>query len=264
MDMRPLFWKKPFHCLTLDTDWASEEQIDFTLDLFDEYHVAVTPFITHSSRTVERRFSDRRDLVGLHPNFLGGSSHGDNYEEVIDHVRRLWPDSVFFRSHSYFDNTHIARLFLKLGFKYDSNLLLFLQNFLMPLKHNSGLIRFPVGWQDDVHLVDRLPFDTASMKDFLESPGLKILSFHPIHVYLNTPDYAYYLEHKNGSKKPPFKGLGIRTLSVALLQWMEAEGVKSYTLPELFKASMDHNFGERPNRSGRYTPKGCFRRSFRE
>jgi len=228
----------------MDTDWASEEQIDFTLSFFDEYHVPVTPFVTHPSRTLERRFSDKRDLVGLHPNFLRGSSHGDKYEEVIDHVRRLWPESVFFRSHCYFDNTHITRHFSKFGFKFDSNLLFFLQGFLLPLKHDSGLLRFPVGWQDDVHLFNRVPLDTAAVIDFLESPGLKVFNFHPVHVYFNTPDHAYYSGLKNGSEKRPFKGRGIQAFLVELLQWMEKEGLRFYTLPELFKTCIDHNHGE--------------------
>jgi hypothetical protein len=236
-----LFLEKPFYCFTMDTDWASEEQIDFTLDLFDEYGVVMTPFITHPSETIARRFSDKRDIVGLHPNFLPESSHGDSYEKVVDHVRRLWPESVFYRSHSFFDNTHIGRLFSEFGFKFDSNLLLYLQNHLFPLKHNSGLLRFPVAWEDDVHLWKRLPPHITTITDFLASPGLKIFNFHPIHVYLNTPSLAYYFATKEKSMKRSFEGSGVKTMLIELLEWLENEGVRCYTLPELYKVSTDHN-----------------------
>jgi hypothetical protein len=233
------FGERAFYCFTLDIDWASEEKIEYTLDLFETCDVRVTPFVTHESKVLAERFSKKRNEVGLHPNFLPGSPHGSSYEEVVSSIRRLWPEAIFYRSHAFFDNSHTARLFAKNGFKFDSNLCLFLQDGVFPLKHSSGLLRFPVGWEDDVHLYYGLNFDIGSIQDFLSSPGLKIFNIHPMHVYANTPSESFRLELKAQEKISLNKGLGVRTLVLDILQWINDKGLRCYTLPELYKLSTE-------------------------
>ncbi len=235
------FGEKPVYCFTSDTDWASEEQIEFLMNVFKEHHITVTPFLTHASEVIRRLYSDKRNLVGLHPNFLPGSSHGANYEEVVSNAKRLWPESVFFRSHSFFDNTHIGRLVANNGFKFDANLLLFLQNGLFPLKHNSGLLRFPTAWEDDIHFYLKLPMSISCFGQFLDSPGLKIFNFHPVHVFFNTPDDDFYAAIKRKEALHPFKGNGTMTILTELLQWIENRSVQTYTLPELYEACRGSN-----------------------
>ena len=63
--------------LTLDTDWAPDFVIDFVAKQLVAYQVRATWFVTHASPAVER-LSQHSDLfeLGIHPNFLPGSTHG--------------------------------------------------------------------------------------------------------------------------------------------------------------------------------------------
>jgi peptidoglycan/xylan/chitin deacetylase (PgdA/CDA1 family) len=65
-------------CVTLDVDWASDAMIDQTARILLEHEVPATWFITHASAAVDR-LRDHPELfeLGIHPNFLPGSTHGE-------------------------------------------------------------------------------------------------------------------------------------------------------------------------------------------
>ena len=65
----------------------------------------------------------------------------------------------------------------------------------------AGLVRLPIGWEDDVHCARSHGLPPAEAFDIsalgLRRSGLKVFNFHPIHLYLNTADLAAdYLAHK--------------------------------------------------------------------
>jgi hypothetical protein len=184
-----------------------------------------------------------RTRVGLHPNFLPNSTQGTQPDEVIDFVCKLWLDAVCFRSHSFFDHTHITMAFKARGFLYDSNIGLFLQPNCVPLSHGSGLLRFPVFWQDDTHFDMGLPFDLEAIKPYLDTPGLKIFDVHPLLIGLNVPTRAFYLEHKvlYGTSQDNdlwrdyiHRGAGVRTLLLDILDYIAQKGYETMYLHDLY------------------------------
>jgi ubiquinone/menaquinone biosynthesis C-methylase UbiE len=258
LDCRELL-EQPIFCFTTDIDWASEAAIQATWQLFDCYDIPLTPFITHESAALRARFAtpELKAKVGLHPNFLPGSTHGNTVPEVIDHVQNLWPQARGFRSHSFFDTSHVTAEMVRRGLSYDSNVCLWLQPNGVPLTHASGLIRFPVFWEDDVHFGHDYPFDFDLLRAHFDQPGLKIINIHPIHVALNVPNNEFYQKNKhlNGSADPEqwhnaaHRGVGTRTLLTAMLEHVRALGCQAHYLADVF-ARVTHP--QRPARHPRH------------
>jgi hypothetical protein len=131
--------------------------------------------------------------LGIHPNFLPGSTHGASTAEVIAACRTLVPDARSFRCHAFSESTHVLRALVDQGYVADSNLLSFLQPALVPVVHGAGLLRLPVFLEDDVllHWANE-DLDLAPVLERLFTPGLKILNFHPALVALNAPSLEFY------------------------------------------------------------------------
>jgi len=134
-------------CLTFDLDWASEDSIKHTVDIIEKFGFKSTFFITHSSKILSNKIKNKEIDTGIHPNFLKNSSHGSNPKEIIDYCTKLLPEANSFRCHKYFDNNDITELLFDKGFKYDSNLCTNLEC-VDPFIHRSGLIRFPIYFED--------------------------------------------------------------------------------------------------------------------
>ena len=233
----------PLFCLTSDCDWASEYCIEDFVSILEGYGVSPTIFVTHKSPALERYRASGAVQLGVHPNFLPGSSHGDNYLSVIDHVFGLVPDAETFRSHWFFDHSKIGQEMYRRGVRYDSNLCLHLQPDIRPLRHWTGLIRFPVFWEDDCHWeIARGKWDFDELLPAFVSPGLKILNFHPFFVAANIPTAEYYQRVKGHIttlseqtvSDVRYRGEGTRTFLIALLERLTALGEKFNTLGELY------------------------------
>jgi len=232
----------PLFCMTGDQDWASDAVIADFVDLFAGYGIRPTLFATNKSALVDELESSGRIELGLHPNFLPGSTHGTDTDSVIKHVTEMYPRARTIRSHHFVDGSGISRAFYQQGILYDSNLCLDLQPNIVPLRHLSGITRFPVFWNDYVHMTNR--GDDWNLERYMPailSPGLKIFNFHPIHVAANVPNNAYYqtIRTRTGSlsaaalQEVRHKGPGVRTFLIALLEHLKAKGLKCYSLAEL-------------------------------
>lgn len=57
-----------------------------------------------------------------------------------------------------------------------------------------------LGWEDDIHWMYKNGFD--DLKIDLQSEGLKIFNFHPVHVFLNTVDEIHYQQAKPNYQQP--------------------------------------------------------------
>ncbi|MCC8952087.1 methyltransferase domain-containing protein [Bradyrhizobium sp. Pear77] len=191
---------KPIFCFTSDIDWADEEAIAACFSLFDEFEIPLTPFITHKSPYVEKRFSGWMQRVGVHPNFLEGSTHGSDVSEVCRHMQSLNPAAKFYRSHHFYGTSSVADQFRTLGYEFDSNLSLFPQSDIRPLLHSSGLMRYPVFFGDGMWFNQFPDRAVSELIPLLATPGLKIFNFHPIHVALNTPNAAHYKAYRESGK----------------------------------------------------------------
>ena len=231
----------PLFCITSDVDWASDYAIANTLDRFLQFGIKPTIFATHKSRLLDKLISDQQIKIGIHPNFLSGSTHGTSPHEVVEHVTSLYPQAQCYRSHSFFDNTHVSLLMRERGFTYDSNLCLHLQPNLVPLQHASGITRFPVFWEDDIHWLNTNgDWDLEKYMPSFLSPGLKILNIHPFFFTLNIPDQRYYQDVKPeirslNDDNLRFAGPGVQTFVMQLIEALTQQGHRFHTLSELHR-----------------------------
>ncbi|MBA4097836.1 MAG: hypothetical protein C0484_13855 [Rhodospirillum sp.] len=229
---------EPVFCFTSDVDWASEFCIRELRTILDEFQIHPTIFVTHRSEEIERWAGAE---LGIHPNFLPGSSHGSSVQEVIAHVLGLVPSAKSFRSHCFFDNSHVTRALRGRGLQYDSNLCLHLQPGIVPLRHSSGLTRFPVFFEDDVTWENPENWDMDLDQFF--TPGLKILNFHPFMVAINCPDAAFYQDTRKHIATLDAQSatglrhdrLGERDFLLRLLGEVKRRKLRFHTLGELFE-----------------------------
>jgi ubiquinone/menaquinone biosynthesis C-methylase UbiE len=234
----------PRLCLTSDIDWTSEFAVQYFLDLVNEYGVKPTVFATHRSPVLDAAAARGAVELGIHPNFMPGSTHGSGTEQVVDHLCGLFPAAQSFRSHLFHDDTLLTDLLAGRGFTHDSNVCLFLQPGLVPLKHHSGLLRFPVFWEDDVHF--RNTGGDWTLDRYLAqftSPGLKVLNVHPFMVAANIPTLEYYRSVKQHITTlcpetladVRYHGEGVETFLRQLLAALTGAGERFVTLGELYR-----------------------------
>jgi hypothetical protein len=137
--------------------------------------------------------------LAIHPNFLDGSSHGLSVAEVIQYVYKIVPEAEGIRSHGVLQSGFILSELKRLGnISYDATS-------FMPHTPNlikseiftsfGTFIRVPVFWADD-HEFLRGENAIWNYQQFENWAGLKVFSFHPMHVYLNSSDHAKYLKLK--------------------------------------------------------------------
>jgi len=174
--------------ITLDVDWAPDFMIDGAARLLCERGVRATWFVTHRSPAVERLAEDPLFELGLHPNFLPGSTHGDSWDAVLAHCAELVPGAISMRTHSLVQSTplldHVAA---ETDVRVDASLYLPHGPGLRPLEHWSGrgsLVRVPFLWEDDLEMARPVP--VWSIDGLPSAGGLKVLDFHPVHVFLNS------------------------------------------------------------------------------
>lgn len=248
MDQAAYLAERPAFCLTTDIEWSPEWAIRDLFALADAYDAPLTPFVTHRSDYLWQRFkgSTLAPTVGVHPNFLPGSTHGGTVPDVIAHVTALWPEARSFRSHCFYSETRMDRQLADRGFRYDSNLLAFLQPGLLPLRTATRIVRFPVFWEDDVHSGFALPWSVEAIEDELRAPGLKIFNVHPLRVALNVPDERFHEAHRPLWERADLDpaderhdGAGTRTFLEALLAYARAMGTPLVTLAELYEQAVE-------------------------
>ncbi len=238
-------------CFTTDIEWAPDWAIRDLFELADRYGVPLTPFLTHRSEYLVRRLmKDNAADVGVHPNFLPGSTHGASVDAVIATMRALWPDAVSFRSHCFYDDTRMLRKMAEAGFRYDSNLFAFLQPMLAPVRTVAGTVRLPVFWEDDVHSGVGLPWEMGALRAAFDDPGLKIVNVHPLRVALNVPDEGFHdSQRRLGSavdvdaRAEAHPGKGTRTLLEELFAYAISGGRRPVRLQDLYEQAVERGIG---------------------
>jgi hypothetical protein len=80
------------------------------------------------------------------------------------------------------------------GLEYESNVFLPGHPGLQPVRRFEELVSIPFYWSDDKHLERGSPFEIEALN--LDASGLKVLNFHPIHVYMNTTSPEHYASFK--------------------------------------------------------------------
>ncbi|MFT6397449.1 MAG: hypothetical protein ACJAYU_002202 [Bradymonadia bacterium] len=193
--MDELYQIGPMICLSLDLDWAPAWATDWISHAMSGRGLTGTFFVTHECASLPTLRKVGMEL-GLHPNYLAGSSHGTTTAQVIDFVAAIVPEARGVRAHALVSSTPLWTEYAARGFAYESSDLLDGQAGLKPLKAWNDLVRLPIYWEDDVHLMHGRPLELAAVG--LEQPGLKILNFHPVLLALNASSLDGYQGLKKG------------------------------------------------------------------
>jgi hypothetical protein len=226
--------REPVFVLTGDQDWAPSWALERQLTVAAEGGAPLHLFVTNDDPLVRDPLNGL--TLGLHPNFLPGSSHGTDPVQVVEHCLRLVPGATTVRCHAFAESTYWLRELVARGIRADSNMAVMLQPGLVPLLHVTGLLRFPVFLEDDV-LLRRLP-TLDDLRPRLFTPGLKVLNFHPSHVAINARSPGDYAEARTalferGDPVPPHPGHGVAALLRAVLEEVGRRGATVLSFPEL-------------------------------
>lgn len=233
------FLENKIFSITFDVDWAKDAIIEDLINLVTQYNCKTTWFITHPSSLWNQLTNDTHKFeLGIHPNFLPNSTQGSSLEEIIDYLLKTVHKPYVFRMHSLHQSIPLlSKLRDYSGIDIDSSLFLPETPYLMPLQHltaNSVLYRVPVFWADDYELLKR---DFSFLEPGrIETPGIKVFLFHPIHIFLNTPNPAYYEQFKNKKNLSPtdrYTGFGVRDILKNLLEYLAREGRKLNSLSDI-------------------------------
>jgi hypothetical protein len=241
---------KPVFCFTSDVDWASESVLELFLSDFCKHGLPLTVFVTHESPVINKYKEKGYIERGIHPNFLPNSSHGKGYREVIKECLKFAPEAKGIRSHRLYDVTDITHLLHdEFGFNYISNLGTILQTDIRPILHESGLVHFPIFFEDGIHLWNKLSLKLSDHLGKFRSPGIKIISVHPMNYVINTPEIPYMRKIKDSLtreeynrlsfdeiQKQSFKGTGIRCLASEIISFAKDHNVMK--LSELYELTI--------------------------
>ena len=205
VNLKNVWDEKPVFCFTSDIDWASEAVLELFFQDVPLDYLELTTFVTHHSDIIEHLYQNNRLDRGIHPNFLPDSSHGNSFREVIETCKTFAPEAICSRSHRLFEVTDTAHLLKnKYGILYSSNMITTLGTNLKPLLHESQLIELPVFFEDGTYLYNELGLDITPYLNYFETPGLKIISFHPMNIVFNTPYISWMRQIKDSMTRQSF------------------------------------------------------------
>jgi hypothetical protein len=234
--------------LTFDVDWAPDFAIDFVAEQLLDRRLKATWFITHQSPALER-LREHPELfeLGIHPNFLPGSTHGPTPGEVLRYCMKLVPEATSLRTHGLYQSTPLLdEVLSNTPITRDVSLFLPHASLLQPVQYDwkgRTLLRIPYYWEDDLEMERGSP--CWRLADLKTGQGLKVFDFHPIHVYLNSATMRSYTEVKqiapgldqvaqSDASGYIFDGEGTRTMFMEVIDHLAATGrslrIKDITL----------------------------------
>lgn len=182
---------------TVDIDWAPDFMIDEMAQEFSKYGVKCTWFVTHPSAAIDRLKQNPLFELGIHPNFLLGSSHGSTEDEVMEYCMKLLPDAKVVRTHALYQHSNLLwKMRNRYAIEVDCSLFLPMTPNIVPHTacHSAAetpLVRIPFIWEDDVECLRPNPSWNLP-DDFWSTSGIKMFNFHPFYVGINETDFSRY------------------------------------------------------------------------
>lgn len=224
---------------TCDIDWAPDEVIADTLNLFELFGVKCTFFSTHHSFELAK--SDTKLFeIGIHPDFhpLLRGSYSKSYDDILDEILEIHPQAVGVRTHTMMQSIPILQKFAEKNLVYEANTFMPYQYGLKAFKLWNNLVRIPFNWEDDVHWAYGYSFEDARID--IHTDDLVIFDFHPVHIYLNTENKYRYNEAKNFLKDPKMllsyrnnEVPGTRDLLLNLLKICKEKEIATHKLKDI-------------------------------
>jgi hypothetical protein len=190
----------PRYAVTFDVDWAPDWAIALCADLCRRRGIPATFFTTHASAAIDELRRDRLFEVGIHPNFLLGSSHGATFGAVLDFCLALVPEARSMRSHDLFGCSSLFAMIVERYGQIRTDSSLFLPGYesCAPVLNYHGeparpLVRVPFSFADNV--AARTPgWSWERGPSF--TGGLTVFNFHPALVAINLGAPAAYARLK--------------------------------------------------------------------
>ncbi len=181
--------------LTLDLDWAPDCTIDETADLLRAAGVRATWFVTHDSPAVRRlRLHPELFELGIHPNFLPGSTQGATPQEVLRFCMGAAPEAQAVKTHALLESTHLLEAVLEhTPVRADLTTLLPGVCLAAPARYEwkrKVLWRLPCAWEDNFQFDALRPEWRLADMPWLSGGGIAAFTFHPLTVALNSSSNA--------------------------------------------------------------------------
>tara|TARA_B110000046_G_scaffold112510_1_gene119672 strand:+ start:3606 stop:4358 length:753 start_codon:yes stop_codon:yes gene_type:complete len=182
--------------ITLDVDWAPGFILNFVIDYFIKNQIKSTWFITHDGEYLDKLRSNKHLFeLGIHPNFSHNSSQGNSYDKVFSFLKTLIPKAEIMRTHGLFQSSNLLAMAAKdYNIKIDCSLYLPRVTGIRPHVINWNhmtLLRLPHFWADGSEKFYSDPIWSVDHKIF-KTRGIKVLDFHPVHIFLNTVSTKVY------------------------------------------------------------------------
>ncbi|MDC1527545.1 hypothetical protein N8600_00615 [Gammaproteobacteria bacterium] len=180
------------YALTFDVDWAPDSSIQICLDLLCRFGVKATFFATHHT-DMNKEIVLQGHNLGIHPNFLPGSTHGNYVEEIIAACLSFAPNAKCMRTHSLVQSSPLLyEVFSKFP-QLELDVSLFMHKAKSAQRCNwryndVSFDRLLYNWADDAEF-NYLGFGENADHFF---GSTIIYGFHPIHVHLNSYDDLQY------------------------------------------------------------------------
>jgi len=223
--------------LTIDTEWTPDKLIRNAADILNEYGVSATFFSTHDDGV-----SLDNHERGLHPNFFEDSI---SEEEVFEDISQLYPEATGSRSHGLYIHSGLRNLYPEHGISYESNYMMYGESGLHPFYMYDDVVQLPIYFMDDMWM--RRGAKDFDVGDMLDKPGMKVLAFHPSHIYMNSHSIEFYEEQKEYYHDPKklrenrYDDEGVTVLFRDILENIEEEGRETLTAKEASQRFRDSN-----------------------
>jgi hypothetical protein len=170
--------------VTVDVDWAPDFMLESIIATLEEYGIKATFFATHRSPVIERLQVESFHEVGLHPNLNRGGSHPVGIGQAIGSMLEFVPSPVGVRFHRLGHEYRDLAMLSEFGIRYDVSRLNFNGRRLESTFHpDLQLTLFTYSWEDGISENIRSLALEGSID--LKSPGMKIVNFHPVNVFMN-------------------------------------------------------------------------------
>ena len=217
--------------ISLDTDWANDFILDFCVNHIIKNGARAVFFSTNRSEVLAS--IDSLDFeIGIHPNFYNSLN---NFEKPILELKNIYPEAIGGRSHGLFCSSNILSLYKKHGLKYESNNFLYLHPNLCPTIRFEDFYSIPFFWSDDKFLEN----NSKDKNNHLDIQGLKVYNFHPIHLFLNSPNYKFYEDNKEHYhdhsvlEQRRYKGYGMLNYFTNILKKINEKELETKLISEL-------------------------------
>lgn len=184
--------------ITFDIDWVPAYVTDFIADILIQTGTKATWFATHPCPSLDR-LRGRPDIfeLGIHPNFRPNSSHGKTVSDVIEYARKLVPEARTMRTHGLIQSISLFDDIMR-NTEVIADVTTYMPHLpeLMPAeiwRAGRVMLRIPTYWQDELEMTRPGPVWNADRLVGRNSgKGVKVFNFHPIHVYVNRLDDAFF------------------------------------------------------------------------